>query len=210
MTRARRSKKTYTIISGSTRKDAQSSKVARHVAAQLESIDKDAAVELVDLSRVALQSWHEGFWDDKATPDANWAKVSASLRRSDGLIFVTPEWNGMVPPALLNVFLLASRGELAHRPALIVAVSASGGGSAPVLELRAFGGKNTQVCYIPDHVIVRNARSVLNGPGAQSDADQMVRDRIVYSLRVLSVYASAFEAIRKSGVIDLETYPYGM
>lgn len=200
----------YTILSGSTRPNSQSSKVARYVAGELSGMDPDAEVALYDLAEVVLPAWREEFWEDEEAPGAEWARLAASLRRSDGVVFVTPEWNGMAPPALLNVFLLASRGEIAHKPALIVAVSATNGGAYPVLELRSFGGKNTQVCCIPDHVIVRQSKSVLNGPEPESDADAAIRERIAYSLRVFCVYAMAFGPIRRSGVIDLESYPYGM
>jgi NAD(P)H-dependent FMN reductase len=199
----------FTVISGSTRVGSQSSKVATYVATQLRNLAPDTAVELVDLAQVELPHWHEGFWDSEI-PCARWAEVSRTLAESDGIVLVSPEWNGMVPPALMNVFLLASRGELSHKPGLIVAVSAACGGAYPVAELRAFGIKNTQICYMPEHVIVRDANEMLNGPESASEDDTMIRDRIAYSLRVLRVYAHAFRAIRASNVIDLEQYPYGM
>ncbi len=202
--------RTYTVLSGSTRTNSQTAKVARWVAAELARTDPECVVELHDLCETALPAWREEFWDDAVPPDAGWAKLAASLTRSEGLVFVTPEWCGMAPPALMNVFLLASRGELAHKPALIVGVSATNGGAYPVAELRAFGGKNTQVVYIPDHVVVRRAARVLNGPEPANDDDAALRERIAYSLRILCVYAQAFTLIRGSGVIDLETYPYGM
>jgi NAD(P)H-dependent FMN reductase len=200
----------YTVVSGSTRKNSQSGKVARFVVDALRESDPEGTVDLHDLSEVALPAWREEFWDDGVPPDPEWAKVSASLKKSDGLVFVAPEWDGMAPPALMNVFLLASRGEIAHKPALLVGVSATSGGAYPVAEMRAFGGKNTQVVYVPDHVVVRRARHVLNGPEPVDDADASLRARLAYSLRILCVYARAFVPIRASGVIDLETYPYGM
>ena len=42
---------------------------------------------------------------------------------------------------------------MAHKPGLIVTVSAGLGGSYPVTELRISSHKNTRLCYIPDHVL---------------------------------------------------------
>ena len=198
----------YTILSGSTRADSQSLKVARYLAGELAARDSEAAIELVDLARTELPMWHEGFWHGET--DARWQRLATQLIESDALIVVAPEWNGMVPPALMNVFLLCEHGEIAHKPALAVGVSATGGGANPVVAMRAFTAKNTHVCYLPDHILVRDSRNVLSGAEPSGDADVALRGRIGYGLDVLRVYAAAFRLIRKSGVIDLETYPYGM
>ncbi len=154
--------------------------------------------------------WHEGFWSDGPPPCPVWARLSPLFARSDAVVLVVPEWNGIVPPAVTNLFLLASRGELAHKPALLVGVSATQGGSYPVASLRASSQKNTQICYIPDQIVVHDARNVLEGPEPQSDQDAILRERIAYSARVLREYATAFRHIRASGVVDLASWPYGM
>lgn len=204
------SRHVYAILCGSTRKTSQSGKVSRHLASRLAELAPAAAVERVDLSTTPIESWHEGLWEPGVQPSAAWQATSARLAAADALIVVAPEWNGMVPPALLNVFLMASKGELAHKPAMLVGVSGAVGGAYPIAELRAYGGKNTQICYVPDHVIVRDARNVLNDAEPQSDADAWLRGRIDYSLQVLGAYASAFRTVRESGVIDLKSHPYGM
>lgn len=200
----------YTVLSGSTRKESQSGKVARYIAGRLAEIDDEPDVTVLDLAHEQPQAWHEGYWDAENPPSEVWTRFSKQLTRSEGLVVVSPEWNGMVPPALLNLFLLATRGELAHKPAMIATVSSGMGGAYPVTELRAFGGKNTHICYIPDHVVVRQAGDVLNGPEPVSEPDAMLRERIDYAVCVLTVYTAAFKLIRSSGVVDLESFPYGM
>jgi NAD(P)H-dependent FMN reductase len=116
----------------------------------------------------------------------------------------------MVPPALKNFFLLCGTDLLAHKPGLIVTVSAGTGGSYPVTELRTSSYKNTRLCYIPDHVIVRNVGHMLQGNQAADEHDAALRERIDYSLRVLVEYAKALRLVRESGVIDLKAFPYGM
>jgi len=101
---------------------------------------------------------------------------------------------------------------MAHKPALIVSVSSSSGGAYPVAELRMSSYKNTRICYIPDHVIVRNVEKVFNTPGLdKSNADDFrIKTRLIYSLEVLRVYAESFKSIRKSSSIDLKKYSSGM
>jgi hypothetical protein len=89
-------------------------------------------------------------------------------------------------------------------------VSASLGGAYPVAELRTSSYKNTRLCYIPDHVIVRNVGQMLHGKQPADEHDESLRSRIAYSVRMLLEYAKALRAVREAGVIDLKTFPYGM
>ncbi len=197
----------YTIISGSTRAGSQSGKVARYLQAELGALGA-GEVSLFDLASHPLQQWHEGFWSE-TPPDPNWTAMSAVLEVSDAFVLVAPEWNGMAPPALMNLFLLAG-GELAHKPALIVTVSAGPGGAYPVAELRAYGYKNTQICYIPEQVVVRNVKAMLNDAEPASERDRRLRDRITYGLQVLGAYAEGLAGVRAKGVIDRGRFPNGM
>jgi hypothetical protein len=111
---------------------------------------------------------------------------------------------------LKNFFLLCDRQVLAHKPALIVTVSAGLGGSYPVAELRMSSYKNTRLCYVPDHVIVRNVGQVLHGETPGDEHDAALRRRIDYNARLLLEYAKALVAVRRSGLMDLDAYPFGM
>ena len=99
---------------------------------------------------------------------------------------------------------------LAHKPGLIVTVSSGLGGSYPVVELRTSSYKNTRICYIPDHVIVRNVGQVLKGDQPADEHDCSLRKRIEYSVRILLEYSKALQLVRASGAIDLKSYPFGM
>jgi NAD(P)H-dependent FMN reductase len=197
----------YTIISGSTRAASASSAAAAYTKTALQNAEPGSVVNLVDLAETVLPVWREEFWADDAI-DATWARVSAMLDESDGLIFVVPEWNGMVPPSMMNLFLMASRGEMSHKPALIVSISSGSGGSHPISMLRAFGYKNNQVCYVPDHIIIRGG--LATELAAESEETEYVRTRLEYSLDVFRVYTEGFKFIRRTAAIDLEAYPYGM
>ena len=102
--------------------------------------------------------------------------------------------------------------ELVHKPALLIGVSATRGGSYPIAELRMSSYKNTYLVYIPNHVIVQHVESVLNTPKADPKvkADAYVRGRIAHSLKVLEQYAKGLQLVRESGVEDRDNFPYGM
>jgi NAD(P)H-dependent FMN reductase len=116
------------------------------------------------------------------------------LDGADAFVIISPEYNGMVPSRLKNFFLLASKTTLlSHKPAMLIGVSSGAGGAYPIAELRMSGYKNTKICYIPDHVIVRQVESVLNeqSPDSTNPHDQSIRERINHNLTILLEYAKA-------------------
>jgi len=200
----------YAIIAGSHRPQSQSGKVARFIAARLQALNPEAESYVLDLGKTPLPLWDEGIWNNDPKILDIWKPVSAELAGSDAAIVIAPEWGGMVPAALKNLFLLAGDGCLYHKPGLIVGVSASRNGAYPVAELRASSYKNTHIQYISEHVIVRFVGDVLNGETAQSEDDASLRKRLDYSLAVLAEYAKALKLVRDSGVLDRKGFPYGM
>jgi NAD(P)H-dependent FMN reductase len=200
----------YAIISGSHRPQSQSGKVARFIAARLPALDTEASSYVLDLGQTPLPLWDEGVWTGDAKILDQWKPVSAELADSDAAIVVAPEWGGMVPAALKNLFLLAGDGCLYHKPGLIVGVSASRNGAYPVAELRMSSYKNTHLQYISEHVIVRQVGEALNAEAPQSEEDGHLRKRLDYSLSVLAEYAKALRQVRASGVLDRKAFPYGM
>ena len=197
------------IVAGSHRHESESARVARYVEKVLRTTGADQTY-LLSLSDNPLPLWDEGAWGDDPKWATLWLPIAAELSTSDGFVIVSPEWSGMVPAGLKNFFLLCGAGLLAHKPGLIVTVSAAVGGAYPVVELRTSSYKNTRICYIPDHVVVRNVGQMLKGDQPSDEHDAAVRARIAYSLRVLTEYAKALTSVRASGAIDLKSFPYGM
>ncbi|KYF71632.1 NADPH-dependent FMN reductase [Sorangium cellulosum] len=199
------------VISGSHRNGSESGKVARYVQQQLTASADVTSTYALDLADNPLPLWEPEAPQLSEKWARLWSPVSAELTASDAFVIVAPEWGGMVPAGLKNFFLLCTRGELAHKPALIIAVSAGAGGAYPIAELRMSSYKNSYLCYIPDHVIVRNVRALLNEPAApQSPDDERIRERLRYALGVLLQYGKALQQVRASGAIDLPRYPFGM
>lgn len=138
-----------TIISGSQRPQSQSLNVA-NVLKQL-AHSKFDDINIIDLHQLALPFWNEGVWND-GDEWQQWKPIAQQLSQSDAFIFITPEWHGMATPALKNFLLLTTDEEIAHKPALLVSVSASINGVYPISELRMTGNKNNHVCFLPDHL----------------------------------------------------------
>lgn len=196
------------IVSGSHRADSQSSKVSRYIASLIES--KGGQATLTELKHNALPLWDEGMWSGDPKWKSLWSPIEAQLRAADSLVIVTPEYAGMASAAIKNFFLFCSGDLIAHKPALLVAVSAGTGGSYPIHEMRASSYKNSRICYLPDHVIVRNAENVLNdGPATGSD-EEYLRKRIDYSVDLLAQYEKALKPIRSSGMLNYKDFPFGM
>ena len=196
------------IVSGSHRPSSESERIARFVAEEV-SVQGEVP-HLISLAGNPFPLWDEERWQVSTRWDAVWSPTSAALQASQAFIFVVPEWGGMVPPALKNFFLLCQSGELAHKPALIISVSSGVNGAYPIAELRASSYKNTRICYLPEQVIVRSCQKALLEEEASNPSDLQLRERIIYSIRLLREYGAALERVRGSGVVDLTRFPFGM
>ena len=113
----------------------------------------------------------------------------------------------MAPPCLKNLFLMCNRNELAHKPALLVGISAGAGGSYPISELRASSYKNTRIIYIPDHLVIRHVGDALRDPIPENEH---LDARLRYSLAMLRRVRHCSPIGTPKPRFDLETYPFGM
>lgn len=198
-----------TIISGSHRPSSQSDRVATYIEKELRA-SPGVEASIISLAGNPLPLWDEQAPTETGQWSGDWLPIKRLLQVSDGFVIVTPEWSGMVPPGLKNLFLLGGTAEFGHKPALIVAVSSGVGGSYPVQELRTSSYKNSRLCYIPEHVIIRSVADMLHGEIAASPRDEQIRQRLTYSLRVLQLYTKALGEVRASGVVDFASFPFGM
>lgn len=200
----------FVVISGSTRTNSQSGKVARYIANALLKDTTKENIEIIDLAQDKFPLWDEAIWSEGVEWNADWAAVSKKLSQADAVVVIAPEWHGMVPAQLKNLFQLCSNKELFHKPALIVGVSSSPGGAYPVAELRVSSYKNSRLCYIPEHVIIRYVGNVLNEEQPVSEEDKYIRERLAATLDMLNEYASAFKQIRQSDAVTNYAFPNGM
>jgi len=199
------------IISGSHRNPSQSEKVARHIEKDLQQ-EHGVDTWLYTLADNPLPLWDQSLWENNPEWNERLAPLKQQLLASDGFVIISPEWHGQVPAGLKNFFLLFSRFELGHKPAMIVTVSSADGGSYPVAELRMSSYKNNRLCYIPEHVIVRNVEQVLNDNAEDNnrEADGYFRERISWSLGILKAYAEAMKPMRESAQVHNDKFGNGM
>lgn len=198
------------IIVGSHRLNSQSKRVAQWIDKRLAALSLTETTYTLELASAQLPLWDEGLWTGDEQWKSVWSPISKELASCDAFVVIAPEYGGMVPPALKNIFLLCSNQELAHKPALIVGVSAGRSGSYPISELRMSGYKNTRICYIPDHMILRNVENLFQSDEASDSFEQDTRARLDYFLKMLNAYGSALAPIRASGLIDTKSFPNGL
>ena len=200
------------IISGSHRLNSQSEKVSRFIEKTLSAKEQCSETWLYNLADNPLPLWEEGIWDKDPAWESRLNPLRDELQSCDGLVIVAPEWHGTVPAGLKNFLLMVNRFDVGHKPAMIVTVSNGDGGAYPVAELRMSSYKNNRICYIPEHVIVRNVESVLNDDPADNNesADGYFRERIGWTLDVLLAYAVALKPVRESGITLNAKFGNGM
>ena len=201
-----------TIVSGSHRTKSQSEKIGRHIESAFKDKFPDIEPYLYSLADNPLPLWEQSIWES----DPEWVErlkpLKEQLSQSDAFVFIAPEWHGQVPAGLKNFFLMFNRFELGHKPALIVGVSSATGGAYPVAELRMSSYKNNRLCYIPEHLIIRDVEKVLNENEADNvkEFDDYYKGRIEWTLGILVGYGNALKNMREQTKIHHDDYSNGM
>ena len=196
----------WVIVVGSHQTNSQSLKVGNFFASLLRS---KGEVSVLDLRELGLPIWTPEFYKNEDWVK-KWSLVEKDLSEADGYIFVTPEYNGMATPILKNFILYLNAKTAGHRPTLIVSVSGGIAGNYPISDLRASGYKNPRICYVPEQVVVRYAKSVLNEKEPVNDSDLITRKRIEYGIKILVAYSEALAEVRKKENLLSDEFEHGM
>lgn len=176
--------------------------MSRYIADRTEIAGPSAEVH--DLHALALSTDIEAVWESGVAKP-----VVGRLEASDAAVFVTPEWNGMPSPALLN-FLLQIGDSLAHKPVLLVGVSSGRGGAYPIAALRSIGYKNTKYVMIPEHLIFRSVNDLLHEGEPSGKEDLFMRRRTDHAVAELLVYAKGLASIRAELPETPKDFQFGM
>jgi len=192
------------IISGSSRAESQSLRVSQALAGIVKNQGCKAVV--VDLFENNITSVLNDVWSNSDGHGDNVKEISGIVENSNGFIIVTPEWAGMASPAVKAMFTVVSG--FAHKPAMIVSVSASRGGSYPVAELRMSSYKNSKIVYIPDHLIVRNVETAFTDDGNKND--EYISKRAEFSIKALLKYSESLKNLSEDPEMQNEEYIFGM
>lgn len=201
------------LISGSHRQGSQSLRVAKYLAARIPVLDSSVTTDIIELTGNPLPLWDDEN-NTRSTSSALqklWTPYNERLQKAEGLVVISPEWHGMVPSGLKNFFLFCGTPkEVGHKPALITTVSAGRGGAYPMQELRTSSYKNSRICYIPEHLIVRTAEQMFVGDTPTNKDDEYLRDRADFALRILLDYTKAMKAVRENKQIYEKKYSSGL
>lgn len=201
-------KTTIGIIVGSIREKAESARMAEKIETVIQMRYSDVVLDIFSLRELDLPLWTEEKWQEKSDIKSLWQPVSDRLKACDGFVVIVPEWAGMAPPHLKNFLLMCDGGELAHKPGQLVSVSAGAGGAYPIAELRMSGYKNNFICWLPDHVILRQVRDLFKSD-PPSDRDIRTTERIDYSMNFLVEMAQAMKPVWERHQ-NLKTFKNGM
>lgn len=191
------------IISGSSRAKSASINVATHINHLLADIDATVDSRIFSVADHNLPMW------DENTDTSSLSALHDELATADAFVFVIPEWHGMVPPAVKNLFFLFS-GVFRHKPAFLVSVSSGTGGRYPLSEMRATTYKNTFINYIPVSTVIDRVNSVIDENGNYIAEKTFVQNRLDEGLRILIEYGKAFQAIRASGIVQEKRFQSGV
>lgn len=203
------------IVSGSQQMNSNSSKLAALFQTQLHSMKVDTSI--LNLAEYPSLLHHYGFeTSDKPELADDKTQVLSQLYEADGFVIISPEWGGMLPPALTNLLLLSANGSangfpMAHKPAFAVGVSASAGGSNPISLLKAYSAKNSHLVWLPCHLVVQNVESFLATgwqPSGNSRLEQ-VQSRMDVGIQTLITYSRQLQPVRESLTLLSQTHPYG-
>lgn len=195
------------IINGSHRSNSEGGRVSKIFVESKHLGEKFKSVSLIDLNESNIPLWDETQWEgDKKWTE--WNEISETLSKADAFLITVPEWGGMVPPGLMNLLMICGPNELGHKPALLVSISARNGGANPITQLRSYAYKNSHVCYLPDHVIIRNVEG-FKGEDVDYSTEPFYR-RVRYTLDLLACYSVAFAGIRNTGIVNTKEFKYGM
>lgn len=173
------------IISGTDRHDSNTFKVSKVI----QKIYKDLGeeVEIIDL-KVVKPHLHEGpFYGVTAPNDLK--HYAEKIMKSDGLIVVTPEYNGSMP-GVLKYFIdhLKFPESFEYRPVAFVGLGFMFGGLRPVEHLQQIFGYRNAFIY-PQRVFMMNAPKIMDKEGNITDAPM---------LDLLKLQAQGFQAFTKA------------
>ena len=210
------------LVSSSQRGESKSFAIAQYVQTNVLSNMQDVDSSILDLAQYPFLLDHYGISREDSANDSSTAlaknkeTVLKQLYACDAVVFIAPEWGGMIPPALVNLLLLTANGSanglpLGHKPAFAIGISASGGGSNPISLLKGYAAKNSHLTWLPLHAIIQNVDDFL----AQDWAPQLdnrfsqVQSRLLVGLKSLTIYAKQLASVRAELVELSKVHPFG-
>lgn len=162
--------KTIIILSASVRHERASHRVALYFKNFIEA-KKQAHVDLLDLMKYDFPVFHERLRFQKS-PSADVVDFAAKIKQADGVIIVTPEYNGGYPASLKNVIDLLY-DEWRRKPVAIATVSAGSFGGMNVITSLQFTLWKIQAWTVPALFPVPKIKEAFSEQGDPTDKPAM-------------------------------------
>jgi NAD(P)H-dependent FMN reductase len=159
--------KRIVILQASVRKGAKSPRVA-HYFQQFITERKLAEVEILDLAAYQFPVFEERLRFQE-NPSEQARDFAAKIKAADGVLIVTPEYNGGYPASLKNVIDLLIE-EWKHKPVGIAMVSAGPFGGTQVITSLLFTLWKIGAIMVPAMFPVPNVDKSFDEQGTPTDA----------------------------------------
>jgi NAD(P)H-dependent FMN reductase len=154
------------ILSSSVRTGRQSKRVALYFKSFLET-NALATSEVLDLAAYNFPVFEERL-KNQPNPSAATLEFAEKIKAADGVLIVTPEYNGGYPASLKNVLDLLYE-EWRRKPVAIATVSAGAFGGAQVITSLQFSLWKMQAWTVPAMFPVPKVQEMFDENGVASD-----------------------------------------
>jgi chromate reductase len=160
-----------TLIIGTNRPNSNTSKVARHVEEIYASLK--VPLHILDLHKLPAEIFSPSSYAEKPK---SFHPFAEAILKAEGLIVVTPEYNGSVP-GILKYFIdmLKFPESFEKKPVCFVGLSAGiWGALRPIEQLQQIFGYRNAFIY-PERVFLHRINSVLDDNGGLTDPEHFER-----------------------------------
>lgn len=205
----RKTKLKIAVISGSQRANSNSLKVSRLICNLLTK--KKLNSYLISLEEEPLPFWNEDIDTSESPSNRAWTPIKKELRECEGLVIVTPEWNGTATPALKNFLQYCGLDEVGHKPGLIVSITTGLSGTYPITDIKLSTNKNNRLCFLPENMVIKNVHKFLDDiDGCTSPITKDLLSRLEYCLTLLQGYSEALTSLRAKNIINKVDFKNGL
>lgn len=178
------------IISASVREGRKSHRVALYFREYIEE-NRLASVEILDLKEFQFPIFNERL-SFQINPSQQVLTFANKIKNADGIIIVTPEYNGGYPASLKNITDLLYK-EWYHKPIAIATASDGSFGGAQVLTSLQFTLWKMKAWTVPALFPVPNVQDTFDEQGRPVDKRQIDKraklflDELLWSLEAVSL-----------------------
>lgn len=159
------------MVIGTNRPDSNTRRVATHVAETYAQMG--VALHLIDLAQLPPEIFHPTAYAEKPKTFAPFAEA---ILKSDGLVVVTPEYNGGIPGVLKYfIDMLKFPESFEKRPVCFVGVAAGiWGALRPIEQLQQIFGYRNAYIY-PERVFLPQIHGLLDESGRLKNPELLER-----------------------------------